>query len=387
MRVLVPMTYFRPYVSGPIIYVENLANQLVEQGHEVTILASRHERDLPRSERFAPGIEIVRVPVVAAMSKGVVAPMFLPTFWRLLRTHDVALVQVPQLEAPALTGLARLRKRPSVLTYHCDVLLPPRVLNRVIGAVLNLGQRLASRWANAIAMYTRDYAEHSAIVSRRLEKVTVVPPPVERIIATEAEAQAFRDRHDLGDRPLVGISARLSYEKGFHRLTAALPRLLEERPDLCVVHAGPFEDVVGEADYRQRLLEELEPLSDHWVSTGNLDRDELAAFYKACTVTVLPSINHTEAFGLVQIESMLNGTPVVASALPGVRVPVTETGMGRLIPTSGIDELVEALSEVLRSPDDYANPARPISELASVEANLAGYQQIFTELGLEPAGG
>lgn len=384
MRVLIPMTYYRPYVSGPIIYVENLANALAERGHEVTIVASQHERELPRSERLGPGIAIERVPIVAALSKGVVAPLLLPTFWRMLAAHDVTLVQVPQLEAPLLTGLARVRKRPAVLTYHCDVLLPPGPLNRFIGFGLNVGQRLATRWANSIAMYTQDYAEHSAIVSRRLDKITVVPPPVQPVIASAADAGAFRDRHGLGDRPLIGISARLSYEKGFHRLTAALPRLLEEWPDLCVVHAGPFDDVVGEGAYRRRLLAEIEQIPDHWVSVGNLEPDDLAAFYRACAVTVLPSINHTEAFGLVQIESMLNGTPVVASALPGVRVPVTETGMGRLVPTGGVDALVEALAAVLRDPSAYATPERPIAELASVEANLAGYEQIFDELGLGP---
>ncbi len=381
MRILIPMTYFRPYVSGPIIYVENLTEELVRRGHTVTILTSRHDTSLARRETLAPGIEIVRVPVLARLSKGTVTPGFLFAAWGLLGKHDAALVQVPQLESPGLALLARLRRRTCILTYHCDVLLPPGRLNRFIGGVLGVGHRLAARWSTAIAAYTQDYASHSPVMSRHLDKVTVVPPPAVALVATDKDEVLFRDRFGLGDRPLVGIAARLSAEKGFHRLLDALPELLDEWPDLCLVHAGEAHNVVGEEPYRESLQTSLNRWRDHWVSTGVLGPADLAAFYRACTVTTLPSINHTEAFGLVQIESMINGTPVIASALPGVRVPVSRTGMGLLIPTTGTDELVEALRQVLRDPTAFSTPKVPIADLASVSACVAGYELL---LGILP---
>ena len=59
----------------------------------------------------------------------------------------------------------------------------------------------------------------------------------------------------------------------------------------------------------------------NWKFLGNLDLTQMAAYYPNLDVLVVPSLNSTEAFGLVQIEAMLNGTPCVASALPGVRQP------------------------------------------------------------------
>ncbi len=73
----------------------------------------------------------------------------------------------------------------------------------------------------------------------------------------------------------------------------------------------------------------------------------MTAFYDRCDVTVLPCINNTETFGLVQIESMLRGTPVVASDLPGVRQPVTTTGMGRITPIGDSFAIADAIIDVV----------------------------------------
>ena len=121
-------------------------------------------------------------------------------------------------------------------------------------------------------------------------------------------------------RATIGIAARFATEKGFEHLLDAVPLLLEEFPDLRVLHAGEFEHVIGEEGYRDRLRPLLARAGDHWVPLGVISGAELSVFYAACDVTVLPSLNRTESFGFVQVESMLCGTPVVASALPGVRV-------------------------------------------------------------------
>ena len=110
MRVLLAMTYFRPYVSGPIIYAENLARELRRRGHDVTILTARYEPGLA-AEEVVDGIRVVRVPVAGRVSKGVVMPTYPRAAWRALREHDVVAIQVPQFEAPLLAALARAARR------------------------------------------------------------------------------------------------------------------------------------------------------------------------------------------------------------------------------------------------------------------------------------
>lgn len=381
MRVLIAMTYYRPYVSGPISYVESLGRELVARGHEVTVLTSRHDRSLPRRERIA-GLDVVRAPVLARVSKGVVSPAFTVAAPKLIRDHDVVVIQVPQLEAPWLALVARRMGRAAVLTYHCDVDLPPGLFNRVIGKLLDVGHRYAARRSDRIVAYTSDYAAHSRVMRHHLDKVLVLAPPVELPEADATEGAAFRRHHGLDGRPLVGICARLSAEKGFDRLIDALPALVALHPDLCVVHAGETEAVAGEGAYRTHIEGRLRAWPENWVSAGVLHGRELASFYAACDVTVLPSVNSTEAFGLVQVESMINGTPVVASELPGVRVPVQTTGMGRLIPTAGTEPLVDAIDAVLAEGRPTTGGRAGLGEWCSPAAVAATYERLFVELGV-----
>ena len=88
---------------------------------------------------------------------------------------------------------------------------------------------------------------------------------------------------------------------------------------------------------------------------GNLTSKQLAAFYKSIDVLVLPSINQTEAFGMVQAEAMVAGTPVVASNLPGVRMPIKMTGMGKIVEPKDVNGIANAIEEVLKNKNSYSN--------------------------------
>jgi glycosyltransferase involved in cell wall biosynthesis len=87
----------------------------------------------------------------------------------------------------------------------------------------------------------------------------------------------------------------------------------------------------------------------------------------------------------VQIESMISGTPVVASDLPGVRQPVHMTGMGKVAPVGDAAGLSQAILEVLEHPKRYqADPveiARQFSPIAVAEAYLRLFEELLTELG------
>src|SRR5205085_3520268 len=97
----------------------------------------------------------------------------------------------------------------------------------------------------------------------------------------------------------------------------------------------------------------LERHRDRWTFLGILASREMAAFFTSLDVIVVPSLNSTESFGLVQVEAMLCGTPSIASALPGVRQPVEQTGMGEVIPIGDAARLAESILRVTRRRADY----------------------------------
>lgn len=91
----------------------------------------------------------------------------------------------------------------------------------------------------------------------------------------------------------------------------------------------------------------LTGLGEHVLSLGVLPDSQLAEFYAECEMLVLPSINSTEAFGMVQVEAMLKDVPVVATDLPGVRVAISANGMGEIIPPRDSRALAEAIMRVM----------------------------------------
>jgi len=379
MRVLIALTYYRPHVSGLTIYTERLGRALVRRGHRVTVLTSRFDRSLPAYESL-DGVDIVRPWVALRISKGVIMPTF--GYWanRLALSHDVLSIHLPQFDAPGIALRGRLLGKPAVLTYHSDLSLPPTMFNRLANQVVNVSNRAAGNWADAIVAYTRDFAEHSPYLSQYLSKVRIIPPPVEVGKADPEDVQAFRRKHNLEGHKVIGMAARLATEKGVEYLLEAAPSILEKHPGTRFLFAGQYQNVLGEDSYARRLAPLLTALGDRWTFLGVLQPDAMAAFFKSCDLTVLPSINSTETFGLVQIESMICGTPVVASGLPGVREPVRMTGMGKIVPLRDPSALAEAVLEVLDNRPKYIQPAGKIAEMFSPDATAARYETLFQEI-------
>jgi glycosyltransferase involved in cell wall biosynthesis len=388
MKVLEVLTYYRPWVSGLTIYVERLSRALAEQGHDVTVLTSQYDRELPRYD-VMDGVKIVRIPVALRVSKGVLMPDFGPMAWRLAREADVLHLHLPQFDAPGLATRGRLLGKPVVLTYHCDLQLPVGAFNRAVDRVVQLQNQAAGRLADAVVTYTRDYATHSPFLSRFVDdKLVIIPPPIALDPASDAAVAAFRRKHGLDGHQVIGISARLAAEKGVEVLLNALPRVLEVFPDAVVLHAGPYKNILGEEAYAERLAPLFKKYEAQYKLLGTLHGEELTAFYRNLDLLCICSLNSTESFGLVQIEAMRNGVPVAACDLPGVRQPVTMTGMGEVTAVGDAGALAEAIIRILRDRERYVLPAEPIAASFAPSQTAAEYALLFEALlrGERPGG-
>jgi glycosyltransferase involved in cell wall biosynthesis len=294
--------------------------------------------------------------------------------------HDVLALHLPQLDAAGMALRARLFGRPSVLTYHCDLLLPDGVINSVANQVVNLANRAAGTLVDRVIAYTEDYATHSPYLSRFMQKLEVILPPVEVAPVSGDAVERFIRDHRQTEGPAIGIAVRLATEKGVEYLLGALPEILSRHPEAEVLFAGQHENVLGEEEYARRLAPLFEKYRHNWTFLGVLDPSRMSAFYAACDVTVLPSVNSTESFGLVQIESMICGTPVVASNLPGVRQPVRITGMGELVPLRDSKALAEAILKIFEQPRSYIKDSAQIAGRFSPLRCAQRYESLFQGL-------
>src|SRR5574342_180451 len=330
MKILTVLTYYRPHTSGLTIYAERLARAFARRGHRVTVMTMQYDPSLPREE-LMDGVKIIRVPVAARISKGVIAPTFGFVATKLVLQHDVVQMHLPQFDAPGVALRGRLFAKPAVLTYHCDLLLPSGLFNRFVNTVVDFQNNMAGMLSDHIVTYTQDYADNSPYLSRYASKLTPILPPVELPDPLPGAVQAFAEKHHVKQRrPVIGMAARFAAEKGVEVLLDALPIILKKYPKAQVLFAGAYQNVMGEQAYSDRLMPRIREyeVAGHWTFLGNLDPVEMAAFYPNLDMLTVPSLNSTEAFGLVQIEAMMNGVPCVPSALPGVRMPVKMHGMG-----------------------------------------------------------
>lgn len=382
MRILTVLTYYRPHTSGLTIYAERLARAFAKRGHQVTVMTTQYEPSLPREETV-DGVKIVRVPVAARVSKGVIAPTFGLVATKLVAQHDIVQMHLPQFDAPGVALRGRLLGKPAVLTYHCDLLLPPGLFNRFVNAVVDFQNNMAGMLSNHIVTYTQDYADHSPYLSRYASKLTPILPPVELPDPLPGAIQAFAEEHHVKERrPVIGMAARFAAEKGIEVLLDALPLILEKYPKAQVLFAGAYQNVMGEQAYSDRLMPRIRTyeIGGHWAFLGNLDPIEMAAFYPNLDVLTVPSLNSTEAFGLVQIEAMMNGVPCVPSALPGVRQPVMLHGMGRVASIGDSADLAESILEVLNEPDKFRRDVESIRKSYHPDSVAAAYEKLFKRL-------
>jgi glycosyltransferase involved in cell wall biosynthesis len=379
VRVLCILTYYRPHVSGLTIYVERLARSLAARGHDVTVLTARYNGDLPREE-IMEGVRVVRVPVARRINKGVLMPSFPLHAWREIRSHDVVNVHLPQVEGALAVFLARLARRKPIITYHCDLQMPPAWYGKLVDRLTFWNNLLAGRMADTVVAYTQDFADHSPFLSAVSAKVRVILPPV--VIPDPTPDGVERLRRQVGVRDgqqVIGFAARFAYEKGAGYLIRALPHILQAIPDVRLLFAGPYgRDVIGET-----IWEDLQPLirqyQPYLAFLGTLSPAQMADFFALCDVVTVASINNTESFGLVQVESFMCGTPVVATDLPGVRQPVLMTGMGEIVPVADAEGLAAGILKVLAVPKRYVRSADDIRQLFDLDDTINAYEGLFAE--------
>lgn len=385
MRILIALTYYRPHTSGLTIYAERIAKAFARRGHQVTVLTSHFRKDLPYEE-VCDGVKIVRVPVLTRISKGVIMPTFGFIASRLVANHDYIQLHLPQFDAAGIAFRGRLLRKPTIVTYHCDLKMPPGILAWAANQGVNIINQLTAMATHKIVTYTQDYADNSTLLASYLIKVRIISPPVELPAVSEKSINDFRSTFNpLHRSPVIGMAARFASEKGVEVLLDALPRVLKSYPSVRVLFAGTYQGIVGEEGYAARLAPRINTFEDQgvWKFLGELNPESMAAFYQSINLHVLPSLNSTEAFGLVQIEAMLNGVACVASNLPGVRQPVFRHHMGAIAEIGDAESLAEAIIKTLAEKSNMIPDIQDIKREYDPDRIASEYEKLFAEIAEE----
>ena len=374
-RILHVLNYYAPHISGLTEYARLVAESLAASGYDITVLAMRHAPDLVPTEMLR-GVRVVRAEPLIKLHKGMLSADFIRQYRRLVREAEVVHLHLPMLEGGLLARLTP-RSTPLVITYQCD-LAPTRtwsVLDRLAVNAVRASGRVCAARAERILVSSREYAAGSPVVGRWPEKWVEVFPP------DNAPAGLKPRRANGNGHKSVGFLGRFVEEKGIDVILDAIPLVVEEHPGTRFVLAGDHQNVPGGSEMT-RLQDKLQRLQEHVQVPGKLSDGELFDFYRSLDLFLLPSINSYEAFGIVQIEAMKAGVPVIATDLRGVRAPVRLTGCGRIVPPGDPAALGAAINQGLRgewqlSPGEIADRAwKTFSNQESVDKIREVYESL-----------
>jgi phosphatidylinositol alpha-mannosyltransferase len=328
VRIAVVCPYAWEATGGVQVHVRQLASRLRERGHDVTVLSAGTSKPADR------WVQIVGRPVRVPY-RGTVAPIA-PLAYR--RTSSVLaaiapdVVHVHEPLAPSVSMFATLASRvPVVATVHAYL-----DRSRAMELAAPILHRVWERVTIGVAV-----SEAAATFLRRSlpdAELEIVPNGVD--VRAWAEPTAVAEGLPAGRR--IVWAHRLDPQKGFPVAVAAFAKVVAEVPDAVLVVAGDGadRDAVGvlTASVRERV---------HMV--GSVPNDRLPAVHAAGDVFVASALGQ-ESFGVVLIEAMAAGLPVVATDIPGYREVVTHGVEGLLVPPRDPEALAAGLVRVLTEP-------------------------------------
>lgn len=367
-NILMVLNYYYPYISGVSEVARLLSEELVAQGHTVTVLCSNHDH-LPKEE-VIHGVQVIRAPIQCKISKGTVSFQFISWAVKLARQADIVNLHAPMLESGIITALIGGEK--CVTTYQCDIDLAKGFINSLIKWGMNRMNAWGLKNTSRILVTTRDYGMHSRFAGKYPDKLVEVRGPIKDYTHVEVLRSQTKQ--------CVGFCGRIVMEKGIDVLIHAFAMVKEKLPAAQLLIGGDYANVAGGSIYPEleKIIAE-EKISDV-LFLGKIPEDKMAEFYSGLDVFVLPSINPLEAFGLVQVEAMYCGTPVVASDLYGVRTIVQNTGMGMIHKKGDAEDLARCIIEILTNPKEYQKDREWIRSMYSTAQCVKAYETAYDEV-------
>lgn len=339
MRIIQTNKAYFPHIGGIETVVQQLAEGFVTRhGFESHVVACNDGG--PTQHERLKGVALTRTRTLARVSSLPISPSYA---WHLMRQHgDVLQIHEPFLLS-SLTYLANLRQarkrfKRLAIWWHSDI-----IRQRIAAPLYTPLLRSILREADAIIVATPKHISSSTMLGDFAAKCHVIPFGVdlarfERTAEMQRRVDAIKAQYR---KPIVLFTGRLVYYKGAGYLVEAMRQLPEAQ--LVVVGKGPLKD-------------DLEAIAaagpDNVTFLPFLAEPDLVAMYHACDVFALPSVEKSEAFGIVQVEAMACGKPVVTADLPTGVTYVNQDGVtGLVVPTHSASALANALKLLLTNPE------------------------------------
>ena len=321
-------------VENHLLYLSHEISRKYNVSMKVIVCNSKFRNEKVRSGN----VEILKLASTPKILRMPIAPAF-PLYLKKESNN----IDIIHFHHPFPLGeMSYLLTRPLgrvVVTWHSDIISQKRSLKVYSHFLLRFLKR-----ADVILATSPNYVEYSPFLSIFRDKCEVIPLGIDvekfRLTQrTEAEAKRIKSLYGPGILLYIG---KLRYYKGIEYLIRAM-KYIEAK--LIIIGEGPLGLELKELTNELNLLKKIK-FFDH------LSDEHLIPFYHACDIFILPSVSRSEAFGIVQLEAMACGKPVVSTNLPtGVPFVNQHEKTGLVVPPKDIKALAAAINVLLANPD------------------------------------
>lgn len=346
---------YPPYRGGIGTAACDFACLLKKRGHEVITFTPDYDGEADKKKDKEDGV--IRLKTFLKYGNGA----FLPQLFCRLKDFDCIYLNYPFFGAQEVVCLLLkffAKKKKLVIRYHMDV-----VASSFLAKILSWPSKfifsfLFSR-ADLIITASLDYVQNgdlAKVYNEYKEKFVEIPYGV--------NIEKFKPREKEKDETFkilfVGGLDQAHYFKGLDILFKAVDKLDKEHTDWSL-------NIVGDGNLRhkyEKIATELGFL-DKIIFLGKISDEDFQEKYKEASCLVLPSINKCEAFGIVLIEAMASGIPVIASSLAGVRSVFKDGVEGLMIKPKDSDDLKDKLKYLIDNKDkreEMGEAARKLTE-------------------------
>jgi glycosyltransferase involved in cell wall biosynthesis len=350
LKVLHVGKFYPPHMGGIETHLQALCGELCRLADVRVTVASD---DRTGSEEMLDGVEVTRLPTQFTLAA---APICTGMVANIRDSGaDIVHIHLPNPTA-VLAYLASKHRGHLIASYHSDT-----VRQKFLGAAFEPFLHAALRRSSAIIAASANYCKSSPVLARYQDRCHVIPYGIAVGQFQHVDsAMVDRIRKQYGARLVLAVG-RLVYYKGFEYLVRAMSQV---NGNLLIVGDGPLRGKLLDLTAQLGLGEKV-----HFA--GNVPGD-LTPYYHAADLFALPSVARSEAFGIVQIEAMAAGRPVVNTQLDsGVPYVSLHEETGLTVPPADPDALAKALNRLLDNGD--------LRESLGQAARARAYQEFSLE--------
>ena len=374
--------------GGMNVYIRKVAQELSDRGIFVDVFSRNHEAEVPATVQLAERARVIHVNAgepsddKSELSRNI--PDFVLAVLDYTREHGLTYDVVHShywLSGLATTLLARRWGIPHVTTFHTLAEIKKRArAGEDEPEERSVGEVRVIRTADAIVAFSRHESEAMVrFYDAPADRIKVIPCGVDVDLFRPVDRSEAKQKLGFGEDGVVLFVGRLDPLKGVDILMRAVAQLERADTTRTIIVGG------GEADAemtRLRALCDELGIAERVSFLGRMAQHELPLYYSAADVSVIPS--YYESFGLVALESMACGTPVIASRVGGLPTIVKDGVNGYLIPwrcpepfADGLDVLLGNAAIRQSMSDASQQTAESMSWTAVVDNLLNTYQALL----------